>query len=79
MDTALAQLTLIIFLLVANAFFVAAEFALVKVRHSRVESLASRGGYLSNLTLKIKNDLEAYLAACQLGITMASLGLGWVG
>lgn len=79
MDTAFAQLTLIIFLLVANAFFVAAEFALVKVRHSRVESLASRGGYLSNLTLKIKNDLEAYLAACQLGITMASLGLGWVG
>jgi CBS domain containing-hemolysin-like protein len=79
MDTVFSQLVLIILLLVANAFFVAAEFALVKVRYSRVEILASVGGYLAVLTLKIKNNLEAYLAACQLGITMASLGLGWVG
>ena len=79
MDTVFSQLVLIVLLLVANAFFVAAEFALVKVRYSRVEMMASIGGYLAVLTLKIKNNLEAYLAACQLGITMASLGLGWVG
>ncbi len=69
----------IIFLLAANAFFVAAEFALVKVRGLRIESLAEQGGSRAKLTLDILQNIEAYLAACQLGITMASLGLGWVG
>jgi CBS domain containing-hemolysin-like protein len=73
------SLVAVILLLVTNAFFVAAEFALVKARGFRIESLAEEGGFAAKLTLTIQRDLEAYLAACQLGITMASLGLGWVG
>ena len=73
------NLLAIIVLLVANGFFVAAEFALVKARGFRIEALASEGRSTAVLTLRIQQNLEAYLAACQLGITMASLGLGWVG
>ncbi|MEO1017894.1 MAG: hemolysin family protein [Pseudomonadota bacterium] len=69
----------VVLLLAANAFFVAAEFALVKVRGLRIEALADEGGPKARLSLKILRNIEAYLAACQLGITMASLGLGWVG
>lgn len=69
----------IIILLVANGFFVAAEFALVKARGFRIEALAAEGSAAARLTVHIQGKLEAYLAACQLGITMASLGLGWVG
>jgi CBS domain containing-hemolysin-like protein len=69
----------IIILLAANGFFVAAEFALVKARGFRIEALAAEGNAAARLTVKIQHHLEAYLAACQLGITMASLGLGWVG
>ena len=67
------------FLLVANGFFVAAEFALVKLRSFRIDSLAEEGNKSAQLTQRIHKNLEPYLAACQLGITMASLGLGWVG
>ncbi|SNB79103.1 Hemolysin, contains CBS domains [Arboricoccus pini] len=70
---------LIIILLAANAFFVAAEFAIVKVRVSRLDELARNGHQTAALMLEIHRKIEAYLAACQLGITMASLGLGWVG
>ncbi len=73
------NIALIVLLLAANAFFVAAEFALVKARAFRIESLAAGGSYAAKLTLQIRKDLEAYLAACQLGITMTSLGLGWLG
>ena len=69
----------IIVLLAANGFFVAAEFALVKARGFRIEALAAEGSAAARLTVRIQGNLEAYLAACQLGITMASLGLGWVG
>ncbi len=69
----------IVLLLIINAFFVAAEFALVKVPAVRIQALALDGSSLAKLTLKIQKNLEAYLAACQLGITMASLGLGWIG
>jgi len=69
----------IIILLAANGFFVAAEFALVKARGFRIEALAAEGSAAARLTVRIQGNLEAYLAACQLGITMASLGLGWVG
>ena len=75
----MSSLAIIILLLVLNAFFVAAEFALVKVRGFRVEKLAQSGSASAKMTLRILGNLEAYLAACQLGITMASLGLGWVG
>lgn len=66
-------------LLAANGFFVAAEFALVKARGFRVEALAEDGSRSARLTRRILKNIEAYLAACQLGITMASLGLGWIG
>jgi len=73
------SLIAVILLLAANAFFVAAEFALVKARGFRLETYAGQGSAAARLTLRIQANLEAYLAACQLGITMASLGLGWVG
>jgi len=73
------SLIVIVLLLAANAFFVAAEFALVKAKGFRIENLANDGSATAKLTLRIMTNLEAYLAACQLGITMASLGLGWVG
>lgn len=66
-------------LLAANAFFVAAEFALVKAKGFRIQTEADAGNRSALLTVKIQADLESYLAACQLGITMASLGLGWIG
>lgn len=74
-----SSLIAIILLLIANAFFVAVEFALVKVRHFQLEEAVKQNKRFAPLTLKIHNNLDAYLAACQLGITMASLGLGWVG
>lgn len=73
------NLIAVIVLLAINGFFVAAEFALVKARSFRIEALAEEGNAAAKLTSRIQKDLEAYLAACQLGITMASLGLGWVG
>ncbi|MBI2338932.1 MAG: HlyC/CorC family transporter [Deltaproteobacteria bacterium] len=62
-----------------NAFFVAAEFAIVKIRATRLEILAQKGHPLARLSKKIVHDLDAYLSATQLGITLASLGLGWIG
>ena len=73
------SLLAVVLLLAANAFFVAAEFALVKVRAIRLEAMAAAGSRQARLAGRILKHLEAYLAACQLGITMASLGLGWVG
>ena len=78
MDTTTSFIAIVL-LLAANGFYVAAEFALVKARVFRIESAAAAGSSAAKLTLRIQAKLEAYLAACQLGITMASLGLGWVG
>jgi CBS domain containing-hemolysin-like protein len=67
-------------LLVAlNGFFVAAEFGLVKLRQTRVQSLAEKHGLRGKLLGTVHGRLDAYLSACQLGITLASLGLGWIG
>lgn len=72
--------TLIIVLLVAaNGFFVAAEFALVKVRTSQLRPLEKTGGWRVKFALRATQHLDAALSATQLGITLASLGLGWVG
>ena len=70
---------LVLFLVLANGFFVAAEFALVGVRRSRVETLASGGDVRARRLLTLLDNLNAYISATQLGITMASLALGWVG
>ncbi|WP_028488432.1 hemolysin family protein [Thiothrix lacustris] len=79
MDNPLTSLTIAVLLLVINGFFVAAEFALVKAKGVRIDQLANQGIRSAVLIRKILGNLESYLAACQLGITMASLGLGWVG
>ena len=73
------SLVAVLFLLAANAFFVAAEFALVKVRGFQLNQALEEGRRTAKLSMRMHRNLDAYLAACQLGITMASLGLGWVG
>lgn len=70
---------LTLFLVALNAFFVAAEFSIVKVRDSQLELRAKAGHAISKVALSITKNLDAYLSACQLGITLASLGLGWIG
>ena len=70
---------LVFFLVFANGFFVAAEFALVGVRRSRIVTLAEAGNRRAQLLIEVLNDLNAYISATQLGITMASLALGWIG
>jgi CBS domain containing-hemolysin-like protein len=70
----------LVFVLVAlNAFFVAAEFSIVKVRGTRITELADGGGRRAAVAQNLVTHLDAYLSATQLGITMSSLGLGWVG
>ena len=72
MDT-LPSIIAVVLLLAANGFYVAAEFALVKARGFRIETLAAEGSATAKLTVRIQANLESYLAACQLGITMASV------
>jgi CBS domain containing-hemolysin-like protein len=62
-----------------NGFFVAAEFALVKVRDTQLEPLIAQGRGSARMVRNLLQHLDAYLSACQVGITLASLGLGWVG
>ena len=66
-------------LVAANGLFVATEFAYVAVRRTRVEQLAAQGRGRARLLLASLHDLDDYLAATQLGITMSSLALGWIG
>lgn len=70
---------LILFLVLANGFFVASEFALVGVRRSRIEMLAAEGNANAQRLLGLLDNLNGYISATQLGITMASLALGWIG
>jgi CBS domain containing-hemolysin-like protein len=69
----------LVILIALNAFFVAAEFAIVKVRYSAVEADASAGSGIAVVSQKMLDRLDAYLSAAQIGITLASLALGWVG
>ncbi|MEN8906506.1 MAG: hemolysin family protein [Clostridiales bacterium] len=71
-------LTVLILVLI-NGFFVAVEFALVKVRDSKMTQLVNEGNKMAVVVKNITKNLDSYLSACQLGITLASLGLGWVG
>ena len=75
----LFQLLLVIFLIAMNGFFVAAEFACVKIRPSRLETLIQEGSRQAKYAKKLTDHLDASLSVTQLGITLASLGLGWVG
>ena len=73
------NLVIVVLLVLANGFFVASEFALVGVRKSRIEILAKTGNRRAKRLLPLINNLNAYISATQLGITLASLALGWIG
>ena len=73
------KLLAVVLLVAANGFFVAAEFALVGVRSSRIETLVAQGNRTAKRLMQLLQHLNAYLSACQLGITLASLALGWIG
>lgn len=77
--TASLNILLVFVLVLANGFFVASEFALVAVRKSRIEALANEGSSAAKRLLDCLNNLNAYISATQLGITLFSLGLGWMG
>lgn len=70
---------MVLFLVLLNGFFVAAEFAMVKVRSTRIDTLLQEGNLRAKYAKRLVDHLDAYLSACQLGITLASLGLGWIG
>ena len=73
------QVAFVGFLVLLNGFFVAAEFALVKIRDSQLKPLINEGNPRAIMTGKVLDNLDSSLSACQLGITLASLALGWVG
>ncbi len=73
------QLLLVLFLVFLNGYFVASEFALVAVRKTRIDELVRKGNRAAKLVQSSLADLETYISATQLGITLASLALGWIG
>ena len=75
----IAKLAAVLALVLLNGFFVTAEFALVKIRGSQIDTLAAEGSRRATFAKQVKDNLNAYLSACQVGITAASLGLGWLG
>jgi len=77
-ESILFEVIVVILLVLANAFFVAAEFAIVKVRSTQIQTLAEKESK-AKIAVKVITHLDEYLSATQLGITMASLGLGWIG
>ncbi|BBP04094.1 hypothetical protein TPL01_31700 [Sulfuriferula plumbiphila] len=79
MDSNLFLIIVALLLVALNGFFVAAEFGMVKLRHTRVKTIAKVYGLRGRMLTKVHAQLDAYLSACQLGITLASLGLGWIG
>ncbi|HEX6927311.1 MAG TPA: hemolysin family protein [Longimicrobiaceae bacterium] len=78
-EEVLLRLGIAVFLVLANGFFVAAEFALVGARTTRIEAMASKGNAGARMALRAIRHLDHYISGTQLGITLASLGLGWVG
>jgi CBS domain containing-hemolysin-like protein len=79
LSSTIFYLVLVFLLVFLNGFFVATEFAVVKVRESRIAQLVAEGNRRARNVHKVVSNLDAYLSACQLGITLASLGLGWLG
>ena len=78
-SAALPPLLMTLVLLLVNAFFVAAEYAFVRVRQTQLDELAREGGARARLAARIGQNLESYISAAQLGVTLASLLLGFVG
>ena len=79
MDSPTVGLLITFLIVLTNAFFVAAEFAIVKVRASQIELLVQAGSRAAKMGQHLISHLDSYLAATQLGITLTSLGLGWIG
>jgi CBS domain containing-hemolysin-like protein len=75
----LGKVTVIVGLVLLNAFFVACEFAIVKVRASQLDALEDEGNTKATFAKHVRTHLDAYLSATQLGVTLASLALGWIG
>lgn len=75
----LFNLFVIGFLLFSNGFFVAAEFSMVSVRKTRITELTNEGNFSAKIALEALKDLDKFIAAVQLGVTISSIGLGWVG
>ncbi|WP_353856260.1 hemolysin family protein [Bacillus sp. Bos-x628] len=75
----IVNLSIVGVLIALTAFFVASEFAIVKVRSSRINQLVAEGSKKAIMAKKVTSRLDEYLSACQLGITVTSLGLGWIG
>lgn len=73
------NLALVVILIIATAFFVATEFSIIRVRPSRVNQLVHEGKKNALAVQKVTNNIDGYLSACQLGITITALGLGWLG
>ena len=73
------NIIVILFLVALNGFFVASEFSIVKVRPSRLDTLIKEGSKSAVYARQVTEHLDAYLSVTQLGITLASLGLGWIG
>ena len=74
----LLNLFIVAVLLFLNGFFVASEFALVSVRQTRLAQLSNEGDQNAEIALQAVQELDKYIAATQLGITIASIGIGWV-
>src|SRR5688572_33196036 len=82
MDFALViglKILAVIILVLLNGFFVASEFAIVKIRETQLYTLITKGNRKAKMAQRLVRNLDAYLSATQLGITLASLGLGWIG
>lgn len=79
LDSVLFRTILVAFFILANSFFVAAEFALVSVRETRMEQLVALGRPNARTVLQLKHNIDEFLPAVQLGVTLAALALGWLG
>ena len=75
----LLRILAVLLLVLANGFFVTSEFAIVSVRRMRIAALAETGNKRARRLLAFKDNLGAYISATQLGVTLSSLGLGWLG
>ena len=79
LSAVLIKLAVVLLLVLANGFFVASEYALVSVRRSRISALVADGNKRARTVMRIIENLSAYISAFQLGVTLASLALGWLG
>ena len=78
-STILIKLAMVLLVVLANAYFVAAEFAMVSIRHSRIVGLIEEGNKRARIVERFLNDITAFISTCQVGVTIASLVLGWLG